>query len=49
MEVIWTSKYGHALKPLKFIGRNLSHRKKVELKNIDKIFKLQILTNTLIK
>ena len=41
MEVIWTSKYGHALKPLKFIGRNLSHRKKVELKKINKL-KLEI-------
>ena len=41
MEVIWTSKYGHTLKPLKFIGRNLSHRKKVELKNINKL-KLEI-------
>ena len=41
MEVIWMSKYGHALKPLKFIGRNLSHRKKVELKKINKL-KLEI-------
>ena len=41
MEVIWTSKYGHTLKPLKFIGRNLSHRKKVELKKINKL-KLEI-------
>ena len=39
MEVIWTSKYGHTLKPLKFIGRNLSHRKKVELKKINKYSK----------
>ena len=41
MELIWTSKYGHTLKPLKFIGRNLSHRKKVELKKINKL-KLEI-------
>ena len=41
MEVIWMSKYGHALKHLKFIGRNLSHRKKVELKKINKL-KLEI-------
>ena len=39
MEVIWTSKYEHTLKPLKFIGRNLSHKKKVELKKINKYFK----------
>lgn len=38
MEVIRTYKYGHTLKPLKFIGRNLSHRKKVELKKINKYF-----------
>ena len=41
MEVIWKSKYGHTLKPLKFIGRNLSPRKKVELKKINKL-KLEI-------
>ena len=41
MNLIWTSKYGHTLKPLKFIGRNLSHRKKVELKKINKL-KLEI-------
>ena len=41
MNLIWTPKDRYILKPLKPFSRNLSHRKKVELKKINKL-KLEI-------